>query len=361
MSNGNNYCVIMAGGTGSRFWPYSRKKFPKQFIDFFGTGYSLLQQTFYRFEKIIPKENIIVVTNVAYADIVKKQLPQISEDNLLLEPTRRNTAPCVAWAAFHIRMMNPEANMIVTPADQLILKEDEFRDAILQGLEFVSQSDKLLTVGITPSRPETAFGYIQVDEEHEGNVYKVKSFTEKPELDFAKLFLESGEFYWNSGLFIWNVNAILEAMNKLLPEITSFMELARMDHFTRENERKFVETYFPSCPNISIDYGILEKSDNVYVLTGNFGWSDLGNWNTFYEVSPRDKEQNVVINSKALLYNCHNNVVTLPSDKLVVIKDLDDCLIAEEDNVLVICKKEDAAGIRQFVNDVQVKLGEDYL
>mgnify|MGYP000230779702 FL=1 len=361
MSNGNNYCVIMAGGPGSRFWPHSRKKFPKQFIDFFGTGYSLLQQTFYRFEKIIPAENIIVVTNVAYADIVRKQLPQLPENNVLLEPTRRNTAPCVAWAAFHIRMMNPDANMLVTPADQLIMKEDEFREAMLQGLEFVSQSDKLLTVGITPNRPETAFGYIQVDEKHEGNVYKVKSFTEKPELDFAKLFMESGEFYWNSGLFIWNVNAILEAMNKLLPEITSFMELARMDHFTVENERKFVETYFPSCPNISIDYGILEKSDNVYVMTGNFGWSDLGNWNTFYEVSPKDKNQNVVINSKSLLYNCHNNVVTLPANKLIVIKDLDDYLIAEEDNVLVICKKEDAAGIRQFVNDVQVKLGEEYL
>ena len=361
MSNGNNYCVIMAGGTGSRFWPHSRKKFPKQFIDFFGTGYSLLQQTFYRFEKIIPAENIIVVTNVAYADIVRKQLPQLPENNVLLEPTRRNTAPCVAWAAFHIRMMNPDANMLATPADQLIMKEDEFREAMLQGLEFVSQSDKLLTVGITPNRPETAFGYIQVDEKHEGNVYKVKSFTEKPELDFAKLFMESGEFYWNSGLFIWNVNAILEAMNKLLPEITSFMELARMDHFTVENERKFVETYFPSCPNISIDYGILEKSDNVYVMTGNFGWSDLGNWNTFYEVSPKDKNQNVVINSKSLLYNCHNNVVTLPANKLIVIKDLDDYLIAEEDNVLVICKKEDAAGIRQFVNDVQVKLGEEYL
>ena len=194
MSNGNNYCVIMAGGTGSRFWPHSRKKFPKQFIDFFGTGYSLLQQTFYRFEKIIPAENIIVVTNVAYADIVRKQLPQLPENNVLLEPTRRNTAPCVAWAAFHIRMMNPDANMLVTPADQLIMKEDEFREAMLQGLEFVSQSDKLLTVGITPNRPETAFGYIQVDEKHEGNVYKVKSFTEKPELDFAKLFMESGEF-----------------------------------------------------------------------------------------------------------------------------------------------------------------------
>lgn len=361
MSSGNNYCVIMAGGTGSRFWPHSRKKFPKQFIDFFGTGYSLLQQTFYRFEKFIPKENIIVVTNVAYADIVKKQLPQLSENNILLEPTRRNTAPCVAWAAFHIRLMNPEANMIVTPADQLIMREDEFREAMLQGLDFVSHSDKLLTVGITPNRPETAFGYIQVDEEHEGNVYKVKSFTEKPESDFAKFFVESGEFYWNSGLFIWNVNTILEAMNKLLPEITSFMELARTDHFTRENECKFVDTYFPSCPNISIDYGVLEKSDNVYVLTGNFGWSDLGNWNTFYEVSPKDKEQNVVINSRALLYNCHNNVVMLPANKLIVMKDLDDCLVAEKDNVLVICKKEDATGIRQFVNDVQVKLGEDYL
>ncbi len=361
MSDTNNYCVIMAGGTGNRFWPCSRKNFPKQFIDFFGTGFSLLQQTYYRFEKIVPKENIIVMTNVAYADIVRKQLPQLPDGNLLLEPTWRNTAPCVAWAAFHLHLLNAKANMIVTPADQLILKETEFQNTMRQGLEYVAHSDKLLTVGIAPNRPETNYGYIQVDEERDGNIFKVKSFTEKPEIEFAKLFMESGEFYWNSGLFIWNVNTILDAMYDLLPEIASYLKLARIERFNRENEQKFVETYFPSCPNISIDYGVLEKSDNVYVLTGNFGWSDLGGWNTFYEVSPKDRDQNVVIGSKSMLYNCHNNVVSLPPDKLVVVKDLDGYLIAEKDKVLVICKKEDSAGIRQFVNDVQVKLGEDYL
>ncbi len=356
----NNYCVILAGGTGNRLWPQSRMNRPKQFIDFFGTGYSLLQQTYYRFEKIVPKENILVITNVGYADIVKEQLPDLDEANILLEPARRNTSPCVAWAAYHIRCLNPLANMIVAPVDQLIMREDEFRQAMLRGLEFVSRSDSLLTVGIKPTRPETAFGYIQIAEEMEPNVYKVKSFTEKPELEFAKLFVESGEFYWNSGLFIWNVNAILKAINKLLPEIASFINLST-GQSTEEAEREFVEKHFASCPNISIDYGILEKADNVCVLKGSFGWSDLGGWDTFYDVAPKDMEDNVVIRSKALLYNCHGNVVSVPSGKLVVVKDLDDCLVVEADNVLVICKRDDTVGIRQFVNDVQVKLGDDYL
>lgn len=359
MSYIDNYCVILAGGVGSRFWPYSRKKYPKQFIDFFGTGYTLLQHTYQRFKKIVPEQNIIVVTNAAYGAIVKEQLPQLPEGNLLLEPLSRNTAPSVAWAAYHIFLSNPNANMVVAPADQFIMKEDEFREAIQHGLDFVSRTDKLLTVGMVANRPETAYGYIQIDEEHEDDIYKVKSFTEKPELNFAKFFVESGEFYWNSGLFLWNVNAILHAMYTFLPEIGSLLDKVRKDHFNRENEQKFVEAYFPACPNISIDYGVLEKSDNVYVLTGDFGWSDLGNWNTFYEMSPKDKNGNVTIGSKTLLYDCHNNVITTPPDRLVVLKNLDGYVVVEKDNVLVVCKKDDTEAIRQFVNDVQVRFGDD--
>lgn len=359
MLNADNFCVILAGGVGSRFWPYSKKKFPKQFIDFFGTGSSLLQHTYQRFKKIVSEENIIVVTSASYEGIVKEQLPQLPVDNLLLEPISRNTAPSVVWAAYHIYLLNPHANMVVAPADQLIMKEEEFRHAIQHGLDYVAHNDKLLTVGMVATRPETAYGYIQIDEEHEGNIYKVKSFTEKPELNFAKFFVESGEFYWNSGLFLWNVNAILRATYTFLPEIGAVLDNVRKDQFNRENERKFVEHYFPSCPNISIDYGVLEKSDNVYVLTGDFGWSDLGNWNTFYEMSPKDHNGNVAIGSKTLLYGCHDDIVTAPADRIVVLKDLDGYMVVESDNVLVVCKKDDTEAIRQFVNDVQVRFGED--
>ena len=221
MTNQDNYCVIMGGGIGSRFWPFSRKTLPKQFLDFFGTGRSLLQQTFDRFQKVIPTENIFIVTNAMYADLVKEQLPEVNEEQILLEPARRNTAPCITWAAYHIRALNPNANIVVAPSDHLILKEDEFLAAIEKGLDFVSRSEKLLTLGIKPNRPETGYGYIQIDEPAGGNFYKVKTFTEKPELELAKVFVESGEFYWNSGLFMWNVNTIIKASEDLLPELAS--------------------------------------------------------------------------------------------------------------------------------------------
>ena len=220
-TNKDNFCVIMGGGIGSRFWPFSRKTLPKQFLDFFGTGRSLLQQTFDRFNKVIPTENILIVTNDLYADLVKEQLPELNPEQILLEPTRRNTAPCIAWAAYHIRALNPNANIVVAPSDHLILKEGEFLDAIERGLSFVSQSEKLLTLGIKPNRPETGYGYIQIAEQSGDNFYKVKTFTEKPELELAKVFVESGEFYWNSGLFMWNVNSVIKAVEALLPELAS--------------------------------------------------------------------------------------------------------------------------------------------
>ena len=354
MTNKDNFCVIMGGGIGSRFWPFSRKTLPKQFLDFFGTGRSLLQQTFDRFSKVIPTENILVVTNDLYADLVKEQLPELQPKQILLEPTRRNTAPCIAWAAYHIRALNPNANIVVAPSDHLILT------AIEKGLAFVAKSDKLLTLGIKPNRPETGYGYIQIAEQTEDNFYKVKTFTEKPELELAKVFVESGEFYWNSGLFMWNVNSIIKAGEQLLPELASKLATGK-DVYGTPEEKKFIDENFPACPNVSIDFGIMEKADNVYVSLGDFGWSDLGTWGSLYDLSQKDETGNVTLKCQSLLYNSKDNIVVLPQNKLAVIDGLEGYLIAESDNVLLICKKDEEHSIRKYVNDAQIKLGEDYI
>ena len=356
----NNYCVIMGGGIGSRFWPFSRKTLPKQFLDFFGTGRSLLQQTFDRFQKIIPTENILVVTNAIYADLVKEQLPELNPDQILLEPARRNTAPCIAWASYRIRALNSNANIVVAPSDHLILKETEFLSAIEKGLDFVAQSDKLLTLGIKPNRPETGYGYIQIAE-HEGeNFYKVKTFTEKPELELAKVFIESGEFYWNAGLFMWNVNSIIKAEETLLPELAAKLAPGK-DIYGTEKESEFIEEHFPGCPNVSIDFGIMEKADNVYVALGDFGWSDLGTWGSLYDLSEKDTNNNAILSCCSITYNSQNNMVVLPKGKLAVIDGLEGYLVAESNNVLLICKKDEEHTIRKYVNDVQLKLGEDFI
>ena len=360
MTSKDNYCVIMGGGIGSRFWPFSRKTMPKQFLDFFGTGRSLLQQTFDRFNKIIPTENILIVTNAIYADLVKEQLPELDPKQILLEPARRNTAPCIAWASYHIRSLNPHANIVVAPSDHLILKEGEFLAAIEKGLDFVSKYDKLLTLGIKPNRPETGYGYIQIAEQEGDNFYKVKTFTEKPELELAKVFVESGEFYWNSGLFMWNVNTIIKAGEALLPELASKLAPGK-DVYGTPEEKAFIEENFPACPNVSIDFGIMEKADNVYVSLGDFGWSDLGTWGSLYDLSPKDEQGNVTLKCDSMIYNSNDNIVVLPKGKLAVIEGLEGFLVAESDNVLLICKKDEEHAIRKYVNDAQMKLGEDYI
>ena len=360
MTSKDNYCVIMGGGIGSRFWPFSRKTMPKQFLDFFGTGRSLLQQTFDRFNKIIPTENILIVTNAIYADLVKEQLPELDPKQILLEPARRNTAPCIAWASYHIRSLNPIANIVVAPSDHLILKEGEFLAAIEKGLDFVSKYDKLLTLGIKPNRPETGYGYIQIAEQEGDNFYKVKTFTEKPELELAKVFVESGEFYWNSGLFMWNVNTIIKAGEALLPELASKLAPGK-DVYGTPEEKAFIEENFPACPNVSIDFGIMEKADNVYVSLGDFGWSDLGTWGSLYDLSPKDEQGNVTLKCDSMIYNSNDNIVVLPKGKLAVIEGLEGFLVAESDNVLLICKKDEEHAIRKYVNDAQMKLGEDYI
>ena len=348
----NNYCIIMAGGIGSRFWPFSRNNRPKQFLDFFGTGRSLLQMTFDRFSRVMPVENILIVSNILYRDLILEQLPEIKPSQVLLEPNRRNTAPCIAYAVNRIKSMTDKANIVVAPSDHLIMKEIDFIDAIKTGLDFVENNDSLLTLGIKPSRPETGYGYIQIDE-GDTNLRKVKTFTEKPNAELAQIFFETGEFFWNSGIFLWNLQTIDHAFHSLLPEVALKFDGGK-DVYNTAAEQKFIDEMYASCPNISIDYGIMEKAANVHVLCSDFGWTDLGTWGSLYEMSEKDKDANVTLKCKTMFYESKNNIVALPPDKLAVIQDLDGYIVAESDNVLLICKLEDEQRIRQFVNDVNV-------
>jgi mannose-1-phosphate guanylyltransferase len=354
-----NYCVIMAGGVGSRFWPISRTNTPKQFLDFFGTGRSLLQMTYDRFRTVIPPENILIVSNLIYKDTILQQLPEIQENQVLLEPHRRNTAPCIAYAVHRIKALTDTANIVVAPSDHLILKENEFKDILLRGLDFVQNNDSLLTLGIKPSRPETGYGYIQI-EEGAGDFHQVKTFTEKPNLELAKVFLETGEFYWNSGIFLWNLKTILKAFDVLLPDMAS-----KFNHgaplYNTEKEQAYINEVYSTCMNISIDYGIMEKAENVFVLCADIGWTDLGTWGSLYEMSDKDENKNVNLKSKTLFYNSKENIVVLPQGKLAVIDGLSGYLVAESDNVLLICKKDEEAKIRQFVNDVVLAFDGEFV
>lgn len=350
----------MSGGIGNRFWPYSNEEIPKQFLDFFGTGRSLLQSTFDRFNKIIPKENILIVTNDEYADMTREQLPELAEDQILLEPIRRNTAPCIAYAAFRIQAINPEANIIVAPSDHLILKSDQFIADINKGLEFVEHHDVLLTLGVTPTRPATTYGYIQASSEEVEGVQKVKTFTEKPNKKLAQAFIDSGEFVWNSGIFIWSLKSILNAFKAHLPDIPNmFNDGAHL--FNTAKEKEFIDANFPFCPNISIDYGILEKADNVFVIISSFGWSDLDSWVSLHNVSEKDEDQNVNVNSEALYIESYNNIVATTTKKFVIIQGLDNYIVAESDNTLLICKKEDENRIKHFMTDAKFKFGDEVL
>ncbi|WP_297089196.1 mannose-1-phosphate guanylyltransferase [uncultured Draconibacterium sp.] len=357
----NNFCVIMAGGVGSRFWPLSRTARPKQFLDILGTGNTFLQQTYDRFLEIVPKENFLVVTNALYQHLVKEQLPDIRDEQILLEPLRRNTAPCLAYAANKIALIDPEANLIVTPSDHLILKEDEFHKQVRNGLDFVSEKEALLTLGIKPNRPETGYGYIQVKRKKEfhnlENLYKVKTFTEKPNEEMAKIFIDSGEFYWNSGIFISSLSTILESFQQHLTEIALRFEHGRKKMNT-PSEEPFIRKTYSECQAISIDYGIMEKAKNVYVLTADFGWSDLGTWGSLYENKEKDTLGNVVRGDNVLLYDAENCIVDISKEKMAVIHGLDGFIIAESNDTLMICRREDEDQIKKFVTDVRIKKGD---
>lgn len=354
----NNYVVIMAGGIGSRFWPYSRNSQPKQFLDILGTGRTLLQMTYERFLSVVDKENIFVVTNNDYADLVKEQLPEMTDHQILKEPLRRNTAPCIAYASYKIAKKNPDAIITVAPSDHIIFNEDRFHEVLNTAISAASEQDKLITIGLKPNRPETGYGYIQFLESDE-KVNRVKTFTEKPERELAQKFLESGDFVWNSGIFVWGVQAIIHAFEECLPEIAeAFADIEKALYTDREP--RAVNDAYSQCGNISIDYGVMEKAHNVYVVLGEFGWSDLGSWNSLHELSEKNGDNNV-IQGNAIVYDTKNSLIHGPKDKLIIAQGLEGYLVAECGNVILICKKDEEAKFRDFVADVRDKKGKEYL
>ncbi|MEQ8324807.1 MAG: mannose-1-phosphate guanylyltransferase [Vicingaceae bacterium] len=340
------YGVIMAGGIGSRFWPMSTEDHPKQFIDILGTGQSLLQQTFERLSNICPADQIYIVTNEQYREITKKQLPGINDSQVLCEPMRRNTAPCIAYANFKIMDLDSKANVLVCPSDHLITKESVFNEVISQSLKQAATKDVLLTIGIKPSRPDTGYGYINYEKTNAA-FSKVISFTEKPDLETAKKFVASGDYSWNSGMFIWNVNSIDKAFRELLPEMHLQFEKGKGKYNT-EAEQAFINQVYPSCENISIDYGIMEKAGNRQVINADFGWSDLGTWGSLYEHIPQDQGGNALIGKKVMSLDARGNIVHVPNEKLVVMIGLDDCIVVEHGNALLICKKEEEQKIKKI-------------
>ncbi|MCD4679081.1 MAG: mannose-1-phosphate guanylyltransferase [Bacteroidales bacterium] len=360
----NNYCIIMAGGIGTRFWPMSRTSRPKQFIDILGTGKSLLQQTFDRFLEICPRENIYIVTNEIYRDLVNEQIDDISEEQILCEPARRNTAPCIAYACYKIMSINPNANLVVAPSDHIILKEEAFTEVIKSALNASEKNDWLLTLGIKPSRPDTGYGYIQFNEDvsykDDKRIKKVKTFTEKPILEIAESFIKSGDFLWNSGIFIWSLKSILKAFETHLPIVNDIFKEG-IEKYNTTDEKDFIKEAYTVCKNISIDYGIMEKAENVYVLSSDFGWSDLGTWGSLHDICKKNEEGNAVIGNNVMIYDSKNCIVNVPEDKLVVMQGLEDYIVVEADNILLICRKKDEQQIRQFVNDVKAEKGEKFV
>ncbi len=354
----DNFCVIMAGGIGSRFWPLSSEKKPKQFLDILGTGRTLLQQTFDRFKKIIHTENIFIVTSSIYKNLVTEQIPEINENQILLEPFRRNTAPCISYANNKIKMINPKANIIVAPSDHIILNENKFLNVIEKGLKFVLENNSLLTLGIKPNRPETGYGYIQIEDNkkeiEDCSLVKVKTFTEKPNLELAKLFLKSGEFYWNSGMFLWSLESITKAFEEHLPEVNELFT-KDLSAYNTKKEKDFIESVYARCKNISIDYGIMEKTKDVFVICSDFGWSDLGTWSSLYEHSEKDQFKNSINSKNVCTYDTKNCIINLPKGKTAVLQGLDNYIVVEKNNTLLICKKEEEQQIRNFVHQINLK------
>ena len=363
--NKNNYCVIMAGGVGTRFWPMSKTAHPKQFLDVLGVGRTLIQQTYDRLKPICPPENFYVVTNDIYYDMVKEQIPEMLPEHILTEPLRRNTAPCIAYANHKIKQENPNANIIVAPADHLILKEEEFQRTVREGLDFTANNDALLTLGIKPSRPDTGYGYIQADNDVDTNwdnekLKKVKTFTEKPNKEMAQFFVDSGDFFWNSGIFIWSLKSIEKAFDKHLAEVNNLFKAGK-DIYNTDGEKEFINKTYAQCQNVSIDYGVMEKAENVYVLKSDFGWSDLGTWGALYANRSKDENHNVLSHDNILTYDTKNCIIHLPDDKLAVVQGLDDYIVVEADNTLLICKKSEEQMIKHFVNEVEIQKGKDYV
>jgi len=355
------YVAIMAGGIGSRFWPMSRTNFPKQFLDILNTGKTLIQSTFERYAAFIPVENIYVVTSQEYVNIVKNQLPDLPLQNILGEPSRKNTAPCIAYISFKLLQKDPQASLIVAPSDHLILDPVGFNKVCLEALSFVNKHNAFITLGIKPTNPNTGYGYIQYEQPAvTDNVYKVKTFTEKPNLELAKAFVASGEFLWNAGIFVWQVKNIIGAFEKYLPEMFEVFA-AEQDKFNTTEEENALQQIYPLCTNISIDFGIMEKADNVYVIPSSFGWSDLGTWNSAWENMEKDYLGNAVAGGNVIVFDTQRCVVNTPNDKLVVLQGLEDYIVVDTQDVLLICKKEKEQDIKEYVAEVKRNKGEKYL
>ena len=362
--NKNNYALIMAGGVGSRFWPVSRTEFPKQFIDFFGVGKTLIQSTYDRFLQICPPENIFIVTNDIYVDLVKEQIPSIGANQILAEPIMRNTAPCIAYGSMKIAELNPDAVIIVAPSDHTIANQQGFIDALNHSIQAAAHNNVLITLGIKPNRPDTGYGYIQyVDEVLPSDelIHKVKTFTEKPNLELAQTFVKSGDFLWNAGIFIWSAKAINQAFEKHLPDMHEIFVQGNAFYNT-ENEVKFIANAYLQCTNTSIDFAIMEKATNVYVLPADFGWSDLGTWASIYEMAEKDYVGNAVIPSdQVMMFDSSNCMVNVPSNKLVILQSLHNYIVVESNNTLLICPRSEEQNVKNIVADVKSKFGGKFI
>lgn len=360
MNNEHTYVAIMAGGVGSRFWPGSREACPKQFLDMLGIGKSLLRLTFERFLPICSPERFFIVTNAAYRDLVKEQLPELGEHQILCEPSRNNTAPCVAYASFKISALDPKANIVIAPSDHVVVKEKTFLEKISQGLDFAASHEALVTLGIQPSRPDTGYGYIQFQPEAPNGVHKVMRFTEKPDLATARQFVDSGEYLWNAGIFIWNVGAILKAFEQLAPDIFDILRKGIGKYNTAE-EQAFIDQHYPTTPNISVDFAILEKANNVYTIPSEFGWSDLGTWASLHAERPKDENDNLLQGDHILAIDSDNCLVRAPAGKLVVVKDLSDFIVVDTGDVLLIHPRSKEQEIKQLTAQVKALYGDKFL
>ncbi|WPP48257.1 mannose-1-phosphate guanylyltransferase [Catalinimonas niigatensis] len=352
--NNNNFALIMAGGVGTRLWPVSRKDFPKQFHDVLGVGESLLQLSYNRLLDVCPEENIYIISNQDYYQLIKEQLPAMTDDQILLEPQLRNTAPCVAYAVHKIAQKNPDANLIVSPADHLILKQDQFKQVALKACEEAAKHNVLITFGITPTRPDTGYGYIEYDRSnHENGVYKVAAFKEKPDLPTAEGFLKAGNFVWNSGIFVWSIDAIKKSFEKYLPEMNALFDKGSKIYYSQEEER-FIQQAYDTCINISIDYGILEKAENVYVIPVDFGWTDLGTWKSIDSQHEKDKYGNS-LQGTVLAYDTKESFIKVPKGEIAVVQGLENYIVIYDGKALMICQKDQEQMVKKFLGDIKEK------
>jgi len=361
MQNKHHYVAIMAGGIGSRFWPMSRTAYPKQFLDVLNTGKTLIQWTYERYTQFIPAENIFIVTSEEYVSIVEKQLPDLPKENILAEPSKKNTAPCIAYISFKLAQKDPQATFVVAPSDHLILEQENFQKIVEQSLDFVTHIKALATLGIKPTNPNTGYGYIQYEGlEVSNGVYKVKTFTEKPTVEIAESFIASGDFFWKSGIFAWKASTIIAAFEKYQPEMFELFD-SEKEHFNTSAEKQSIQKIYPQCVNISIDIAIMEKADNVYVIPASFGWSDLGTWNSAYDSMEKDYFANAVASDNVIVIDATKCMINAPKDKLVVVQGLDDFIVVDTKDVLLICSKEKEQSIKEYVAEVKRHKGDKYI